>query len=253
MVSSRTMPDCASAGDRPRHEPGEHVGPVPASRPACRSPYTWCIVHTNHRRRCGCRLRFSQYWRRSADLLVSVQRSLAGEHVGGRMNIVNWLDPIIWNPVTGEFGGTAVRNRRNGGKLSTAQAGHASETGETTRAKAEHATRDSTWPTQYEAVGTSQRQPNGFSFSFPCGRWHGHWIGISILRAKTLVCRTSGQLDWARSIAPATTNTGSTNFMVGPSRAARWMLARAVYYLRFKSDRWRHVNGTAWFTRLASR
>jgi NADH-quinone oxidoreductase subunit L len=27
-----------------------------------------------------------------------------GEHVGGRLNIVNWLDPVIWNPATGEFG-----------------------------------------------------------------------------------------------------------------------------------------------------
>ncbi|MCA1621157.1 MAG: NADH-quinone oxidoreductase subunit L [Acidobacteria bacterium] len=27
-----------------------------------------------------------------------------GAHVGGRLNIVNWLDPIIWNPATGQFG-----------------------------------------------------------------------------------------------------------------------------------------------------
>jgi NADH-quinone oxidoreductase subunit L len=27
-----------------------------------------------------------------------------GAHAGGRLNIVNWLDPIIWNPATGEFG-----------------------------------------------------------------------------------------------------------------------------------------------------
>jgi NADH:ubiquinone oxidoreductase subunit 5 (subunit L)/multisubunit Na+/H+ antiporter MnhA subunit len=27
-----------------------------------------------------------------------------GAHVGGRMNIVNFLDPIIWNPATREFG-----------------------------------------------------------------------------------------------------------------------------------------------------
>jgi NADH:ubiquinone oxidoreductase subunit 5 (subunit L)/multisubunit Na+/H+ antiporter MnhA subunit len=27
-----------------------------------------------------------------------------GKHVGGRMNIVNFLDPIIWNPTTGVFG-----------------------------------------------------------------------------------------------------------------------------------------------------
>jgi NADH-quinone oxidoreductase subunit L len=27
-----------------------------------------------------------------------------GSHVGGRMNIVNWLDPLIWDPATGRFG-----------------------------------------------------------------------------------------------------------------------------------------------------
>jgi NADH-quinone oxidoreductase subunit L len=27
-----------------------------------------------------------------------------GGHVGGKLNIVNWLDPVIWNPLTGQFG-----------------------------------------------------------------------------------------------------------------------------------------------------
>ncbi|HEX3560837.1 MAG TPA: NADH-quinone oxidoreductase subunit L [Pyrinomonadaceae bacterium] len=27
-----------------------------------------------------------------------------GQHVGGRLNIVNWLDPVIWNPATKQFG-----------------------------------------------------------------------------------------------------------------------------------------------------
>jgi len=27
-----------------------------------------------------------------------------GEHPGGKLNIVKWMDPIIWNPVTREFG-----------------------------------------------------------------------------------------------------------------------------------------------------
>jgi NADH-quinone oxidoreductase subunit L len=32
-------------------------------------------------------------------------RTVTGsEHPGGRMNITNWLNPIIWNPVTREFG-----------------------------------------------------------------------------------------------------------------------------------------------------
>jgi NADH:ubiquinone oxidoreductase subunit 5 (subunit L)/multisubunit Na+/H+ antiporter MnhA subunit len=27
-----------------------------------------------------------------------------GRHVGGKLNIVNWLQPVIWNPATGRFG-----------------------------------------------------------------------------------------------------------------------------------------------------
>lgn len=27
-----------------------------------------------------------------------------GAHVGGRLNIVNWMEPVIWNPATGGFG-----------------------------------------------------------------------------------------------------------------------------------------------------
>jgi NADH-quinone oxidoreductase subunit L len=38
------------------------------------------------------------------------------EHPGGRMNIVNFMDPIIWNPVTREFGkGEGGRRQETGG------------------------------------------------------------------------------------------------------------------------------------------
>jgi NADH-quinone oxidoreductase subunit L len=37
--------------------------------------------------------------------LVGISPAFAGgAHVGGKLNIVNWLDPIIWNPLTGQFG-----------------------------------------------------------------------------------------------------------------------------------------------------
>jgi NADH-quinone oxidoreductase subunit L len=37
--------------------------------------------------------------------LVGISPAFAGgEHVGGRANIVNWLDPVIWNPLTRQFG-----------------------------------------------------------------------------------------------------------------------------------------------------
>ncbi|MET0650380.1 MAG: proton-conducting transporter membrane subunit, partial [Pyrinomonadaceae bacterium] len=45
-----------------------------------------------------------------------------GAHVGGKLNIVNWLDPIIWNPATGQFGkGHAAEEHAS---LTTSQEGH---------------------------------------------------------------------------------------------------------------------------------
>jgi NADH-quinone oxidoreductase subunit L len=37
--------------------------------------------------------------------LVGISPAFAGgAHVGGKLNIVNWLDPVIWNPATRQFG-----------------------------------------------------------------------------------------------------------------------------------------------------
>jgi len=83
-----------SAGDRPRHEPGEHVGQV---------DHHVHIPHESPR----------SMWVPLAVLavlatiggFVGITTALTGgKHVGGRMNIVNFLDPIIWNPTTHYFG-----------------------------------------------------------------------------------------------------------------------------------------------------
>jgi NADH-quinone oxidoreductase subunit L len=92
-----------SAGDRPRHEPGEHVGQVAA--------------HDDHHH-----VHIPHESPRSMWIPLAVLAVLAtiggfvgispaftgGQHVGGRMNIVNFLDPIIWNPTTREFGTHSV-------------------------------------------------------------------------------------------------------------------------------------------------
>jgi NADH-quinone oxidoreductase subunit L len=84
-----------SAGDRPRHEPGEHVGAV--------DPHYVHIPHESPR----------SMWVPLAVLAVLAIVGgfvgistvfTGGKHVGGRMNIVNFLDPIIWNPTTQYFG-----------------------------------------------------------------------------------------------------------------------------------------------------
>ena len=43
-----------------------------------------------------------------------------GKHVGGNLNIVNWMDPIIWNPETKGFGsGHAADPAANHGEAAT--------------------------------------------------------------------------------------------------------------------------------------
>ena len=96
----------ASAGDRPRHQPGEHVG---SADPAHDSHGHGSHVHIPHESP-------KSMWVPLAVLAVLAViggfvgigpafRTVTGtEHPGGRLNIVRWLDPIVWNPVTREFG-----------------------------------------------------------------------------------------------------------------------------------------------------
>ncbi len=101
----------ASAGDRPRHAPGEHVGPVHEDV----SHHVGTHGHGDHH---GAHIPHespASMWVPLAVLAILATlgglvgigpafRTLTGsEHPGGRLNIVNWLNPIIWNPATREF------------------------------------------------------------------------------------------------------------------------------------------------------
>src|SRR5690349_9006427 len=100
-----------SAGDRPRHEPGEHVGPVHedvAHHVATHGHGEHHGAHVPHESP-------ASMWVPLAVLaLLAVIGGFVGigpafrtvtgtEHPGGHLNIVNWLNPIIWNPATREF------------------------------------------------------------------------------------------------------------------------------------------------------
>jgi NADH-quinone oxidoreductase subunit L len=94
-----------SAGDRPRHEPGEHVGPAKNAHDAHGGGHRHG-VHLPHESP-------PSMWVPLAVLavlavvggLVGISPAFAGgHHVGGRLNIVNWLEPVIWNPQTRRFG-----------------------------------------------------------------------------------------------------------------------------------------------------
>src|ERR1051325_214216 len=89
-----------SAGDRPRHEPGEHVGPVSDEADHGHA------VHIPHESP-------ASMWVPLAVLavlatiggFVGISTAFTGgKHIGGRLNIVNFMDPIIWNPTTRHFG-----------------------------------------------------------------------------------------------------------------------------------------------------
>jgi NADH-quinone oxidoreductase subunit L len=109
-----------SAGDRPHHEPGEHVG----------------IAHDVHASHTGAHLHDAHehgahtphesppsMWVPLAVLavlavvggFVGISPAFTkGAHVGGRINIVNWLEPIIWNPQTHTFGKEAAEETAQG-------------------------------------------------------------------------------------------------------------------------------------------
>src|SRR5947209_4623341 len=103
----------ASAGDRPRHEPGEHVGPVHEDI----EEHLGSHGHDEHEHEHGAHTPHESppsMWIPLAALAVLATIGgflgispafTGGKHVGGRVNIVNWLEPVIWNPVDKSFGG----------------------------------------------------------------------------------------------------------------------------------------------------
>ena len=105
-----------SAGDRPRHMPGEHVGPVHEDVAHHVGTHGHSDEDDHHAH--GAHIPHESppsMWVPLAVLAVlAVIGGLVGigpafkpitgsEHPGGRLHIVNWLNPIIWNPVTREF------------------------------------------------------------------------------------------------------------------------------------------------------
>ena len=106
-----------SAGDRPRHEPGEHVGPVHETVATHVASHGHAYEdggheHGAHRPHESPRAMWVPL------VALAVLATIGGflgvgpafrfvtgaEHPGGRLNIVNWLEPVIWRPA-GEAAG----------------------------------------------------------------------------------------------------------------------------------------------------
>jgi NADH-quinone oxidoreductase subunit L len=105
-----------SAGDRPKHEPGEYVGAPHAGAAHTHTDAKGApsaVHHDSHGH--GTHIPHESppaMWIPLAVLAVLAvvggfvgisPAFTGGAHVGGRLNIVNWLEPVVWNPSTREF------------------------------------------------------------------------------------------------------------------------------------------------------
>jgi NADH-quinone oxidoreductase subunit L len=129
----------SAAGDRPRHEVGEHVGPIHEDI----EDHVASHGHGGHEH--GAHMPHESPPSMWVPLVVlAVLATIGGfvgigpafesitgtKHPGNRLNIVNWLNPVIWNPVTREFntpeGGSheAAAAPETGHAAPVAEAGH---------------------------------------------------------------------------------------------------------------------------------
>jgi NADH-quinone oxidoreductase subunit L len=115
-----------SAGDRPHHEPGEHVGvahdlnvSVTSDAHATHDAHGHDAHEHDDSHGHGAHIPHESppaMWIPLAVLAVlaiiggligvgpAFQKLTGSEHPGGHANIVNWLQPVIWNPQTREYG-----------------------------------------------------------------------------------------------------------------------------------------------------
>ncbi|HEX8354119.1 MAG TPA: NADH-quinone oxidoreductase subunit L [Pyrinomonadaceae bacterium] len=215
--------------------------------------------------------------------LVGISPAFAGgAHVGGKLNIVNWLDPIIWNPATGEFGkeshaqtsalaghdeGAAGREavRQEGGHAAplptrsddghaAAGAGHAAPAGEHAAVALPYG-----GETRFNLAHAVQDMLGG---SHAAAEWF--FIAVSLLVAGLgillgflfYVWRPHLPDLWARRLAPlhrASFNKYWVDELYGAAVTRRTMdLARMVYATDSRVIDGA-VNGAAWLTRQLSR
>ncbi|HWT00094.1 MAG TPA: NADH-quinone oxidoreductase subunit L [Pyrinomonadaceae bacterium] len=184
-----------------------------------------------------------------------------GQHVGGRLNIVNWLEPIIWNPQTREFG-----------KEHTAEGGRQQAEGSALLASSEPAV-----PAEAghgAAEGGEAASPygdTGFSLAHAAEKSLGshtaaEWLfiiislvvaGLGIFLGLLFYVWRPGLPDaWAARLRPlyrASFNKYWVDELYAKLFTRRTMdLSRGVYAVDSRGIDGA-VNGTAWLTRWASR
>jgi len=169
-----------------------------------------------------------------------------GKHVGGRMNIVNWMSPIIWNPATRTFG---AESAEASSETRHAEVPVKAETGETDSAT-EHAGFNLA-----HAVESKLGSETATEWVFIVISLLVAAIGIG-LGLLFYVKNTKLADVWAARLGPlyrASYNKYWIDEFFGWAVTRRTMaLARAVFAFDSKVVDG-GVNGSAWLTRLSSR
>jgi NADH-quinone oxidoreductase subunit L len=284
----------ASAGDRPRHEPGEHVGPLNEDAKAHRATRTGHGIDPNggdlHARNLGAGDAHAHsehahgahtphespasMWVPLAVLavlavvggLVGIGPAFTGNgHLGGRLNIVTWLEPIIWNPQTKQFGEKSEEEALTAGGHARAAEGSALPT---TSVPAEHTGAGHSGPAGAEA--SAPYGETGFNLAHAAEKSLGshraaEWLFIIISLVAAGFGMFMGWLFyikkpslpgvWAARLSPlyrASYHKYWIDELYGALFTRRTMdVARGVYTIDSKVVDGA-VNGTAWLTRLAS-
>ena len=244
----------ASAGDRLRHEPGEHVGANDHSP-----------GHGHATGRHGAHVPHESPPSMWIPLVALAMLATIGgfvgigpafkfitgsDHPGGGLNIVKFLDPLIWNPKTGEFG-----------RLGTSEATHESV----------EATAPQTAHNESGAASTASHGQEGFNLAHTAEKVLGshlaaEWLFIMISLLVAGVGIGFGLLFyikdprlpalWAQRLKPlyrASYNKYWVDEFYGWSITRRTMdAARGVFAFDSKVIDG-GVNGSAWLTRLSSK
>ena len=166
-----------------------------------------------------------------------------GKHVGGRMNIVNWLNPVIWNPTTKQF--------------PAGEAPHPAEAAPETKSEL-HVTETPAHDTGFNLAHTIEEKLHNETLT--------EWVfilislivaGIGIALGLLFYIKSPNLADvWAARLKPlylASYNKYWIDEFFGLTVTRRTMdLARGVFAFDSKVVDGA-VNGSAWLTRLTSR
>jgi NADH-quinone oxidoreductase subunit L len=266
-----------SAGDRPHHEPGAHVGEAHDEHVAEDIGGAHTVDEHGH----GAHGHGSHIPHESPPSMwipLAVLAVLAtlggligigpaftgGGHAGGRVNIVNWLEPVIWNPQTRGFG----REHEAAGESA---GGSAESAGAPLAADAPHGTA----PAMREAAGGEEAAapygPTGFNLAHAAENALGshraaEWLfiiisliaaGLGMFMGWLFYVKKPALPDvWAARLRPlyrASFNKYWVDELYGKLFTRRTMdAARGVYAIDSRGIDGA-VNGTAWLTRAASR